>query len=722
MYVLRALLLTLVLTASVHSQSYTIRTLAGGALPVDIPGTSANLGAVSALATDAAGNVLIALHGAARLVGGTQVFGYDAVVRWDAATGMLTSVAGNGTRGYGGDHGPATSARLNAPTGVAIDSAGNIYIADSGNFRIRKVANGLITTVAGNGRQGYGCRAGPAGTLALGALGGIAVDAAGDIYFASDGNCVGRISNGIITTAAGNGEQGYGGDSGPAADAQLSWASPYGQQPGGLAVDNAGNLYIADTGNNRIRKVSNGVITTVAGNGEPGESGDDGPALDAQLNAPTSITVDAASNLYIAARSHIRIVSDGVIKTISDLATGSISDSARRVVAADAAGHLYAATPMRLYIGICAGDPCAYLSGVDNYNYRVLKISPGTTETIAGNGPPRGEDGPASTAQLDGPAGVATDPANDLYIADMYHRRVRKIANGTITTVAGGGSAPTEGALATSVEIAGVGSIAADGAGNIYIADIKNIRVLKVSEGRITTMAGGGKANPGDGGLGTDAVLGYPQGLGVDTAGNLYIADSVNNRIRKLSPDGRIATVAGNGTAGYSGDDGPAISAQLNYPAAVAADPGGNLYIADLGNNCIRKITDGVITTVAGTGTQGFSGDDGPATSAQLAHPGSVAVDAAGDLYIADTGNNRVRKVSKGPITTIAGDGTYGFDGDGGPATSAQLNLPSDVAVDSAGNVYIADFNNHRVRVLIPSATERISTEARPRFGRASGR
>jgi hypothetical protein len=186
----------------------------------------------------------------------------------------------------------------------------------------------------------------------------------------------------------------------------------------------------------------------------------------------------------------------------------------------------------------------------------------------------------------------------------------------------------------------------------------------------------------------------------VDSAGNLYIADTNNNRIRMVS-NGVITAVAGNGGFGYSGDNGPATYAALNHPQGVAVDSAGNLYIAD-GNNCIRKVSNGVITTVAGSGTRGFSGDNGPATNAQLADPTGVAVDSAGNLYIGDFGNSRIRKVAGGVITTVAGNGTEGFSGDNGPGTSAELYGPFGVAVDSAGNLFIADFNNNRIRVLTP--------------------
>ena len=242
-----------------------------------------------------------------------------------------------------------------------------------------------------------------------------------------------------------------------------------------------------------------------------------------------------------------------------------------------------------------------------------------------------------------------------------------------------------------------------DGAGNLYISDQSNQRIRKVTAatGIITTVAGNGTAGySGDGGPATSAELNFPAGVAVDSAGNLYIADYNNSVIRKVHTSGIMTTVAGNGTGGYSGDSGPATSAELYLPIGVAVDGAGNLYIADTGNQHIRKVdASGIITTVAGNGTAGYSGDGGLAISAQLDRPTSAAVDSAGNLYIADTGNQRIRKVNaSGIITTVAGNGTNGYSGDSGPATIAELYNPVGVAVDGAGNLYIADLSNQRIR------------------------
>jgi uncharacterized protein (TIGR03437 family) len=550
----------------------------------------------------------------------------------DATTGVLTLMAGNGTAGFSGDNGPATSAQLDGPEGVAVDSAGTLYIVDSGNSRIRKVSNGVIATVAGGGSS-FGDN-GPATSAQFTYPWEVAVDSVGNLYIADpDSNRIRKVSNGVITTVAGNGNQGSSGDNGPATSAQLN-------SPAGVAVDSAGNLYIGDTLNNRIRKVSNGVITTVAGNGTPGFSGDNGPATSAQLNQLYGVAVDSAGNLYVA----------------------------------------------------------------DTLNNRIRKVSSGVITTVAGNGTPSfsGDNGPATNAQLYLPAGVAVDSAGNLYIADVLNNRIRKVSGGMITTVGGGGSAFGDDVPATSAWLVNPRGVAVNSAGNLYLADTMNGLIREVSNGVIATVAGNRMQGfAGDNGPATSAPLYFPDGIAVDSAGDLYIADTNNNRIRKVS-NGVITTVAGNGTPGFSGDNGPATSAQLSNPRSVAVDSAGNLYFPDV--NRIRKVSNGVITTVAGNGTQGLGGDHGPAASAQLWDPTGVAVDSAGNLYIADTGNNCIRKVSNGVISTVAGNGTPGFSGDNGPATSAQLVDPEGVAVDSAGNVYIADSYNNRIRLLTPAA------------------
>jgi hypothetical protein len=336
-----------------------------------------------------------------------------------------------------------------------------------------------------------------------------------------------------------------------------------------------------------------------------------------------------------------------------------------------------------------------------------------------------GDGGLATEAQLDSPTGIALDKAGNLYIADRYNHRIRKViaATGVITTVAGsgptgpgGGGFSGDSGLATDAQLNLPARVALDEVGNLCIADSLNNRIRKVivATGVITTVAGTGIAGyGGDDGPATEAQLQSPLGVAVDQIGDLYIADANNHRIRKvIAATDIITTVAGSGVAAYGGDNGPASDAQLNYPVCVAMDGAGNLYIADAYNHRIRKViaATGIITTVSGSGPTGpgnggFSGDGGPATDAELNFPSGVAVDGQGNLFIADNGNHRIRKViaATGVITTVAGTGIAGYGGDNGPASDAQLKLPTDVAF-GMGNLYIADQGNHRIRKVEDSA------------------
>lgn len=302
-------------------------------------------------------------------------------------------------------------------------------------------------------------------------------------------------------------------------------------------------------------------------------------------------------------------------------------------------------------------------------------------------------------------------------MADYSNQRIRIVStSGIINTIAGNGTAgySGDGGQATDAELHNPEGVAIDNAGNIYIADYANNRIRKVNTaGIISTVAGNGTAGySGDGAAATAAKINGPQGVAVDAVGNLYIADQTNNVIRMVNTTGTITTVAGNVTQGYSGDSGPATAATINQPYGVACDAVGNMYIADQGNSCVRKVNaSGIISTIAGNATQGYSGDGGAATIAQLFYPRDVTVDAAGNLYIADLNNNVIRKVNtSGIITTIAGNGfnagtgNGGYSGDGGNATAAKLNGSRGVVCDAFGNLFIADTYNNRLRMVTNAA------------------
>ncbi len=646
-------LLTFAAAGSAIAQTYSMKTFAGGALPANVAATSASLGGIYGIAVDGSGSLFLSLGE------------YDLVVRVDA-TGTLTRVAGNGTRGFGGDNGPAASAQLSSPRGLAIDAAGNLYVADGNNSRIRVAVNGVIRTLAGSGEQGYSGDGDAALKAAFNGLAAIAIDRAGNVYVADFFNQVVRkISAGTVTTVAGNGSFGYNGDNLAATDAQLAG-------PSGIALDASGNLYIADGYNNRIRKVSNGIITTVAGTGDAGFSGDKGTAAGATLRQPSDVAVDSAGRLFIAdyGNNRIRMVANGTITTVAGTGTPVFSGDLGPAFTAGLGA------PQRLAID--AADNLYLVDGG-----RVRKIAGGQIATIAGGGTPAGESGPATGAQLLSPQGVAVDGAGNVYISDAGTGRVLEVSGGTIQKLAGTGTQGLTGdnGPAVNAQLATPSGLAVDSAGNVYVADDMNLRVRKISAGTISPFAGGGSVL-GDNGQAGRAQLSAPQGLAADAAGNVFIADL--NRIRMVA-NGVITTAAGNGSVGYQGDGGVATAARISGASGVAV-ASGNLYIADSGNNRVRMMSNGAITTVAGNGAYGFSGSGGTATSAMLGTPIAVAADASGDFYITDS--YRVLKVSKGKIATIAG-----FAG------------PQGIAVDAAGNVYVAEPAAHRVRVLTPAGT-----------------
>lgn len=337
------------------------------------------------------------------------------------------------------------------------------------------------------------------------------------------------------------------------------------------------------------------------------------------------------------------------------------------------------------------------------------KVNGQTITTVVGNGTQgsSGDGGQATSAELNGPSSLVFDNASNMYISLVYGNTVRKVTpSGIISTIAGTGLTgfAGDGGLATKASLSAPTGIAVDDSGNVYIADNQNNRIRKVSAstGNITTIAGKGKAGfTGDGGPADSAELNEPYDIAIDNSGNIYFSDYGNFRIRKIS-GGTISTVAGTSTSGFSGDGGPASLAQLAGPEGIAVDDSGNVYVADLSNQRIRKIdiTSGKITTVAGDGVGAFAGDGGLATTAEINKPTGVAIDSAGDIFICDQGNQRIRKVTGGIINTIGGNGSRGYTGDGGPATLAELNNPNNVAVDTGGNIYVADLYNNVIRQI----------------------
>ncbi len=687
-----ALLLLLAGFSVAQGQQYTISTVAGGAPPpTPAPALSTTLGRPNRVTLDSKGNVYFSAGNSVFMLSGTS----------------LALVAGNSRPGFSGDGGPAVNAQLNTPAGLAFDKAGNLYIADSLNNRVRIVSpSGIINTFAGTGLPGSVGYFGDGGLAIQATLfmpQGVTTDSSNNVYIADTGeNLVREVTpGGTITSIAGNGLPGFSGDTYLAVNAAVN-------HPGDVAVDTQGNIYIADTGNALIRRITtDGNINTCAGTpGVMQYSGDGAAATSAGLIEPYAIAVDAANDYFIVERqdARIRMVDAAKANIVTVVGNGSLGFKGDG--AAANAAILNQPTGIAL-------DSSGNLYIADSENFRIREATnhggANPISTIAGNGGVSysGDGGQATKAQLNSPLAVAADSSGNLYVADTANNVVRKVtAAGAISTLAGNGAVGSggDGAAATSAQLNAPQGVAVDSSGNVYISDTGNARVRKVSSaGAISTVAGNGNAgNAGDGSAATGAQLNLPVGLAVDSAGNLFIADYGNNRVRKVAASsGTISTVAGNGVQGYGGDGHAATSAALNGPQSVAVDANGNLYIADSQNNRVRVVTPaGTISTVAGTGLPGYTGDGHAATGANIVSPTGLVVDSSGAVYFTDS-STVIRKFTVGgSIFTIAGNGTLGYSGDGGLATAAQLDVPMGMAVDSKGVLYVADAANNSIRAL----------------------
>jgi sugar lactone lactonase YvrE len=679
------------------AQTHVISTVAGGYIGDGGPAVGASLSWVFGVYVDTQGNIYTAS-------------GNHRIRRVDAATGVILTVAGNGDGGYSGDGVLATTTSLLDPHGVYVDNLGSVYIADTGNDRVRKVdaATGVITTLAGNGSHGYSGDGGAASSASLSSPSAVFVDGSSNVYISDTGNHRVRRVDGVtgtITTVAGNGYQGYSGDDVLATSTALF-------EPRGIFVDGSGNLYIADRSNFRIRRVDGvtGAITTVAGNGYgfSGAWGDGGPATEASVRYPEGLFLDALGNIYIADTYNYRIrkvdKSTGNILTVVGNGTQTYSGD----------GGLATNAGLEYPCGVHVQGIGDILIADYGNGQRIRKVdgATGVITTVAGSGPVsfHGDGAAAVNSRLDMPHGVGTDKQGNLYIADRNNGRVRKVnrATGIIATVAGNGiqGFAGDGGMAVDASLNRPEDVYVDAAGHLYVADNSNNRIRKVDSatGGIATIAGNGvQGFSGDGGAATSASLYFSRGVFVDAAGDVYIADSGNNRIRKVDgATGVISSVAGDGSYTSVGDGGPATSAGLKTPYGVFGDSAGNLFIVESSGHRVRRVdaVTGIISTVAGNGVQGYSGDGGPATSASLNWPNKVHVDARGDIYVADSGNHRIRRIdgTSGLIATAAGDGHSGFSGDGGPAATARLRDPRGVCVDDVGSLLIADTGNNRIR------------------------
>lgn len=687
--------------------------------------------------------------------------------------GVITTVAGNGVGGYSGDGGSATNASLNNPTGICFDPHGNLYIADTGNNLIRKVASdGKITTIAGGGSEPasilfstYGYF--PATNIQLSLPYGVVADTNGNIFIADtyDDRIEMVDTNDMLIVVAGHGFDGYSGDGGPATNATLA-------RPRVVIFDLIQNLYIMDDWNQRVREVdSNGIINTIAGNGASGANGnfggDGGAATNASFSTPRSLLFDASGNLYVAdaGNNRIRVIDFGGFPqlvlnnvtltnagnysvVITD-GTGSVTSSVASltvllppaIIAQPAGQTLPVGSTVNLNVNAIGTAPLSYQwllngttsDGQTNLVLTLTNVSIGQAGgyTVVITNAYGSITSSVANLVVGYPPTISSQPSNQMVLnggtaffsaivtgtgplSYQWQLNGTNLPSDLITTFAG--SAPSgfsgDGGMATNATLYLPVDIVGDKAGSFLIADSYNNRVRKVdASGMISTIAGKGLSFPsggftGDGGAATNANFRIINGVALDDAGDLFIADTGDYRIREVFTNGIVQTIAGK-SPGYSGDGGKATNAFLNNVHGIFVDGRGNLFIADTSNNRIRKVdTNGLISTVAGNGTGGFLGDGGPATNCELNNPYDVTMDAAGALYIADYRNYRIRRVAtNGVISTMAGSGSSypapgHFSGDNGRATNATLNSPQGVVVDAFGNIFIADTSNNRIRKI----------------------
>ncbi len=625
------------------------------------------------------------------------------IYRVDGKTNVIRVIAGTGIEGYTGDGGLAIQAMVKSPGDMVMDSRGNLIFADTRNNVIRMITPaGYISTIAGNGTNIFQSNNVPATKVGLEALFSLAIDKDDNLYLPGI-NRVLKISSktGIITTVAGNGEVGFAGDNGPAIDAKFNGVF-------GVACAENGDLYIADNFNFRVRKISasTGIITTVAGNGTNNMLGAEGVPATSTQSVPYSVSIDLQGIIYVTETSANRvrkIDNNNIVTTVSGKGFAEYSgdfDLAQKA-------------------GLDAPDFVAFDSKGDIYiveSMHVRKVTKSTNiiETIAGKIESflyTGDGNIAAASTLYSPWGLAISEAGDIYICESDRGQVRKIDANTnlISTVLSGVLGPSQIILGNENEL--------------YFAEenLHTIKKVNLTTGTIQVIAGspsGIGSYGGDGGLAINANFWNPRGMAFDNDGNLIICDLGNHLVRKVDKTtGIVTAIAGNTIAGYAGDGGQATDANLDVPKGIAIDTNGDIYITDSGNHVIRKIehSTGIITTIAGSGVGGYSGDGGLPTSARMLLPEQLALDKINRvLYCAEYGNHLIRKIDliTNTITTFAGTGVSGYSGDFGAASAARFSSPTGIAIDKDGNVYISDSNNsvRKVQRCLQSTTQPATT------------
>ena len=632
----------------------------------------------------------------------------NATIRKITPSGVVSTLAGlAGSRGSA--DGTGCAARFSHPAGVAVDGAGNVYVADRSNDIIRKITpSGVVSTLAGLAGSA-GSVDGTGSEARFSDPTGVTVDGAGNVYVADFNNhTIRKITpSGVVSTLAGLAVS-FGSADGTGNDARFFY-------PSGVAVDGASNVYVGDRTNGTIRKITpSGVVSTLAGLARSSGSVD-GTGSEARFSDPTGVTVDGAGNVYVAdtRNSTIRkITAAGVVTTLAGLARGfeSVGGS---VDGTGSEARFSGPTGVTV-------DGAGNVYVADTFNDTIRKITPsGVVTTVAGLAVSFGiADGTGSAARFSGPTGVTVDGAGNVYVADGRNATIRKITPpGVVTTLAGlPGARGIADGIGSSARFFSPTGVAADGAGNVYVVDSSTIRKITPS-GTVSTLAGLAGSFGSDDGTGSDARFHSPYGVAVDGAGNVYVTDGGvpnldggNHTIRKITAAGVVSTLAGSpGSRGSA--DGAGSAARFSYPTGVAVDGAGNVYVADGGNATIRKITpSGVVSTLAGVAGSRGSGD-GSGSAARFSYPAGVAVDGAGNAYVADTsfdhglstaGNHTIRKITAAGVVTTLAGLAGSFGSADGTGSVARFTSPDGVAVDGAGNVYVGDSRNNTIRIGLP--------------------